>query len=122
HFATQAAIALENARLYEETEQGRREAEELGRVARTFTERLEVSAVGERIVDSVLTLFRVRSAGLRLLQPDGSFVAVAWGGHGAHPPGHVQAPGTGLAARAIETGGAPWCHAGPRGSAVAFHE
>jgi len=110
HFATQAAIALENARLYEETEQGRREAEELGRVARTFTERLEVSAVGERIVDSVLTLFRVRSAGLRLLQPDGSLVAVAWGGHGAHPPGHVQAPGTGLAARAIETGGPVWSH------------
>src|SRR3989475_11279577 len=110
HFATQAAIALENARLYEETEQGRREAEELGRVARTFTERLEVSAVGERIVDSVLTLFRVRSAGLRLLHPYVSLIAVAWGGHGAHPPGHVQAPGTGLAARAIETGGPVWSH------------
>ena len=108
HLATQAAIALENARLYEETEQGRREAEELARVARTFTERLEVSAVGERIVDSVLTLFRVRSAGLRLIQPDGSLVVIAWGGRGAHQVGHVQAPGTGLAARAIEAGRPVW--------------
>src|SRR5262249_35427513 len=106
HFATQAAIALENARLYDEMEQGRREAEELARVARTFTERLDISALGRLIVDTVLALLRVGSAGLRLLEPDGRLIAVAWAGRGAQhfQPGHAQSPGTGLGARAIASG------------------
>jgi GAF domain-containing protein/ActR/RegA family two-component response regulator len=108
-FATQAAIAIENARLLEETERRRREAESLTRLARTLTERLEVSAVGERIVDSILALLRVSSAGLRLLQPDGSLVAVAWGGlpSARFARGHVLRA-VGLAATAIAERRAVW--------------
>jgi len=109
-FANQAAIVLENARLHAEARRGRHEAEELARVARTLTESLEVSAVGARIVDSVVALLSAHSAGLRLLAPDGSLVVVAWhGADGAHlEPGHVQPPGTGLAGRAIVEGRPVW--------------
>jgi GAF domain-containing protein/CheY-like chemotaxis protein len=109
-FATQAAIAIENARLHEETERRRRAAESLARLARTLTESLEVSAVGERIVDSVLSLLRASSAGLRLLQPDGSLAAVAWGGlpDARFARGHVMPPGTGLAGAAIAERRAVW--------------
>lgn len=79
-FADHAAIALENARLYAETERRRREAEELARVARHLTETLDVGSVGERIVESVIPLFTVGSSSLRLLQPDGSLVVVASAG------------------------------------------
>jgi GAF domain-containing protein len=79
-FADQAALALENARLYTEARRRRLEAEELARLARTLTESLDPRAVGERIAESVLALFQVRSSVLRLLRPDGSLVALARGG------------------------------------------
>ena len=79
-FADQAALALENARLYTEARRRRLEAEELARLARTLTESLDPRAVGERIAESVLALFQVRSSVLRLLSPDGSLVALARGG------------------------------------------
>ncbi len=79
-FADHAAIAVENARLYAATERGRREAEELAQVARRLTETLDVEAVGERIVESVIPLFSPGASSLRLLQPDGSLVAVASSG------------------------------------------
>ncbi len=109
-FADQAALALENARLFAETEHRRRQADELARLARTLTETLDVSAVGERIVRSLMPLFAVRSAGLRLLQPDGSMVAVAaadpWSAHA--PPGDVLPPGMGISARVLAEGGPVW--------------
>ena len=79
-FADQAALALENARLYAETMRRRHEAEELARLAQTLTESLDVSDVVGRTVESVLPLFGARSSVLRLLQPDGSLVALALGG------------------------------------------
>jgi len=105
-FATQAAIALENARLHAEAERRRDEAEALARVARSLAESLEMAAVGPRIVESVLSLLSARSAGLRLAAPDGSLVAVAWRGPAGErfETGHVQPPGTGLAALAIAEG------------------
>jgi len=80
-FADQAALALENARLYTEMTRRRLEAEELARLARSLTESLDPRDVGERIVESVLVLFQARSSVLRLLQPDGSLVTLARGGH-----------------------------------------
>jgi GAF domain-containing protein len=50
-FADQAALALENARLYAETTRRGREAEELAGLNRTLTESLDVNAVGARIAD-----------------------------------------------------------------------
>jgi PAS domain S-box-containing protein len=83
----------------------RREAEALAGVARTLTESLNVSAVAERIVESVLVLFGVRSAGFRLLHPDGSLVAVAADPSGVHAgPGDVLAPGMGISGRVLAEG------------------
>jgi GAF domain-containing protein len=79
-FADQAALALENARLYTEATRRRLEAEELARLARTLTESLDPRDVGQRIVESVLVLFQVRSSVLRLLRPDGSLITLAGGG------------------------------------------
>ena len=79
-FADQAALALENARLYTEATRRRLEAEELAQLARTLTESLDPRDVGQRIVESVLVLFQVRSSVLRMLRPDGSLVTLAGGG------------------------------------------
>ncbi len=105
-FADQAALALENARLYAETMRRRQEAEELARLAQTLTESLDVSDVVGRTVESVLPLFRARSSVLRLLQPDGSLVALAIGGQSRanFEPGHVTPSGTGVLGRAVAEG------------------
>jgi len=79
-FADQAALALENARLYTESTRRRLEAEELARLAQSLTESLDPRDVGQRIVESVLGLFQVRSSVLRLLQADGSLITLAGGG------------------------------------------
>ncbi|MBI4608847.1 MAG: GAF domain-containing protein [Candidatus Rokubacteria bacterium] len=109
-FADQAALALENARLYAEATRRQREAEELARVARTLTESLDVAAVGERIVESVLPLFGGQAAVLRLLQPDGSLVTIASAGPAREhfAPGHVLASGSGVAGRAVAEGRPVW--------------
>jgi len=110
-FADQAAVAFENARLYAEAARRRREAEELARVARMLTESLEVTTVGQRIVESVLPLFRTLSSGLFLLQADGSLRAVAWGGRAREhfEVGQVFAAGVGIMGRAVAAGMAVWC-------------
>ena len=102
-FANQAAIALENARLYDEARRRQRESEALVRVARTLSESLAVADVARRIVESIVALFGARSSGLRLLQPDGSLRSVARSDHaGAHSdPGDVLPPGMGISRRAV---------------------
>ncbi len=105
-FADQAALALENARLYTEATRRRLEAEELARLARTLTESLDPRAVGAQIAESVLVLFRVRSSVLRLLQPDGALVTLARGGYlrDAPPLGDVLPAGVGASGRAAVEG------------------
>lgn len=108
--ANGAAIALTNARLYEETERRRREAVELARVARSLTATLDMGAVGERIVTSVRELFGVKASTLRLLQPDGSLRALASTGEAfATRSGEdVLVTGTGLASVAVAEGRPIW--------------
>jgi GAF domain-containing protein/ActR/RegA family two-component response regulator len=105
-FADQAALALENARLYTEATRRRLEAEELARLARTLTESLDSRAVGERIVESVITLFHAQSSVLRLLEPDGGLVTLALGGgiRAVSEPGSVVPPGAGVSGRAVLEG------------------
>src|SRR5262245_65440052 len=67
----QAAMFIENARLYSEATRRRREAEELARLARMLTESLDAADVGERIVESALVLLDGAFSVLRLLEPDG---------------------------------------------------
>jgi GAF domain-containing protein/CheY-like chemotaxis protein len=109
-FADQAALALDNARLYAETTRRRHEAEQLARLAQTLTESLDVSDVVGRTVQSVLPLFAAKSSVLRLMQPDGSLVALAIGGRAREgiEPGHVLPPGRGVLGRAVATGRAAW--------------
>jgi len=109
-FADQAARALENAQLHEESERGRREAEELARLARTLTETLDVASVGERIAASVLTLFGAHASSLRTLEPDGSLRALVFGGESRihFQRDTVLPPGIGLAGRAVVEGRAAW--------------
>jgi GAF domain-containing protein/CheY-like chemotaxis protein len=108
-FADQAALALENARLYDETERRRGEAEALARFARTLTETLDIDAVASRIVDSVLALFDARSAHLRLMRSGGALdeAACAWALR--HPdPDRQPPPETGIADAVARTGQAAW--------------
>jgi PAS domain S-box-containing protein len=108
--AGQAAVAIHNARLHEETERRRREAEELARVAQSLTETLDMAAVGERIVTSMRELFGVRASMLRLLQADGSLRAIASSGQGflQGSGGDVLPVGMGLAGRAVAEGRPIW--------------
>ena len=105
-FASQAAVAVRNARLFAEGTRRRREAEELAQVARMLTESLDVSEVADRVVRSVLPIFGVDAAGLRLMRPDGKLEAIAWAGSamGFFQLGHVLEPGDGLVARAVFEG------------------
>ena len=97
-FADQAALALENARLYDETERRRREAEELARFARVLTETLDLKALGTRIVESALHLFNASSSDLRMVDADGSLREVTCAGpvRQSFEPGHRLAPGVGI--------------------------
>jgi len=106
----QAAIAIHEAKLYEETERRRREAEELARVAQFLAENLDMTAVGERIVASVRDLFTVRHATLRLLHADGSLHAIASSGEVFSESfrGDTVLPGKGVASRAIAEGKTIW--------------
>jgi PAS domain S-box-containing protein len=73
----QAAMFMENARLYSEATRRRREAEELARLARMLTESLDAADVGKRIVESALVLLGGSFSILRLLQPDGALKLIA---------------------------------------------
>jgi GAF domain-containing protein/ActR/RegA family two-component response regulator len=105
-FADQAALALDNARLYSEATRRQHEAEELARMARALTGSLEVHEIGRRIVDSVRPLLHVQSAGFRLLQPDGSLAMLAHGQiDSVHAPyGHVMPAGYGVTGRVVADG------------------
>lgn len=110
-FAAQAALALENARLYAEATHRWREAEQLARVARTLTESLDVATVADHIAESALSLFDVHSCGIRLVDAeDGSLVSVGFAGRSQEyfPRGHALPAGTGLAGRAVREGKPVW--------------
>jgi GAF domain-containing protein/CheY-like chemotaxis protein len=102
-FADQAALAMENARLYGEATRRQHEAEEIARIAQTLTGSLDVGDIAQRIVGSVLPVLRAPSSGFRLVQPDGSLMVVAQGQDGgAHAPfGHRAPAGCGVTGRAV---------------------
>jgi PAS domain S-box-containing protein len=109
-FAAQAAIALEAEGLYVEAERRRRATEELARVARTLTEAVAARDVGQRVAESVVALFGVPVARVRLLQPDGMLRVIGWGGTRPEDAeaGDPIKPGFGISGRAFIEGRAVW--------------
>ncbi len=109
-FADLAALALENSRSRAEVERRRREAEELAHVAGLVGETADLATVGERIAEAVLRLLDVDSSAVRLLQSDGSLVAVALGGRATAYAGAraVVMLGAGLIGRAAAEGHPMW--------------
>jgi GAF domain-containing protein len=76
--ADHAAIAIKNARLYEETERRRLAAESLAEVGRLITQSLDLPEVGQRIVDSMCRLVNARVAAFYQIAPEtGDFVMLA---------------------------------------------
>jgi GAF domain-containing protein len=104
NLGSQAAIAIHNASLYEQTERRRREAEELAQIGRSLTETLDIVAVGSRIVTSVRELFHVKGASLRNLEADGSLRSLASSGDifSQTHEGEVIPWNTGLASQALK--------------------
>ncbi len=108
-FADQAAVALENARLFQEGERRRQQAEGLARAARVLTSVRDVAAVGAQIVASALDLFPGCFAALRELDADGTLsVAAASPGAAELFPPVVLTPRLGLAGRAVQEGRLCW--------------
>jgi PAS domain S-box-containing protein len=94
-----------------EAERRRLVSEQLARLAGLMNETLEVAVVGERVVESARQLLGVGAASLRLIGPDGSLVAIAFGGamKEVFSPGHaVPAGPASISGLAIEQRGAVW--------------
>ena len=108
--AEQMALVLENARLGAALARQRQESEELARVARLVSERLDVAAAGQRIADGVLGLLGVHSSAIRLLRADGRLSAIALGGRAREygATGDFVPAGIGLVGRAFVDGRAMW--------------
>ncbi|HEV8676520.1 MAG TPA: GAF domain-containing protein [Methylomirabilota bacterium] len=94
--AEHAAIAIQNARLYEETERRRKTAEVLAEVGRLLPETLDAAVVGQRIADSVRGLLGARGSTLYRLSESGELDDLATSGD-AFPRG------TGLVDVAFQT-------------------
>ena len=122
--ADQAALTLDNARLYVEATGRRREAEELARVARSLTGSLDVVDVGRRIVDGVCPLLGVVFSRLRLKDPDGSLRALAWSGDAPDDLGrdHPLPAGAGVAGRAVLEGRPVWSADFARDAALVLND
>jgi signal transduction histidine kinase/CheY-like chemotaxis protein len=80
-FASQAAIAIANARLFSETDRRRRAAEALAEVGRMVSHSFDEEKIGLRIADSLRGLLEARTAALyRLDHTSGDAHAVAVSG------------------------------------------
>ncbi len=78
-FGDQAAIALGNARLYEEAGRRRREAEVSARIARTLNSSLEIDVVLQRVVEAAREVCGSDMARIALLDPaSGAMVFRYW--------------------------------------------
>jgi Signal transduction histidine kinase len=69
-FANQAALALENARLYEEAERRRREAEVVAEISRTINASLNVDTILQQVVNGARMLCQSDIARIALRDPE----------------------------------------------------
>ena len=105
--AHRAALAIDNARLYVESQARRREAELLAEVGQVLTESFDVEVIARRIAEIVRALLGVRMSVLyRLDAASGQLVVLATAGElvTAMPPGFVVPAGEGAAGLAAREG------------------
>jgi GAF domain-containing protein len=102
-FVAQAAVAVQNARLYQEARRRRDVAEHLARLARELTGTLQEGRIAELVTHGVVDLLRTRGASLyRYESETGRLVALLnYGPHAAVTQGLVLEPGAGVAGRAV---------------------
>ncbi|MBI3636237.1 MAG: GAF domain-containing protein [Candidatus Rokubacteria bacterium] len=102
----QAAIALENARLYDDAERGRRQAEILARVARTVTGSLDLNTVLHAVAEAAREVTGSDMAMIALREPGGETAAMRqWVGTRYPGYGDVRiAPGLGTGGQVLATG------------------
>jgi PAS domain S-box-containing protein len=101
-FAHQAALALENARLFEAMARGRRSAEILAESARELTGTLDPREVGERIVQGACRLLGANSARLLRSEPaSGRLATLALAGTPIFGPEPLFTPDVGSVGECI---------------------
>jgi GAF domain-containing protein/ActR/RegA family two-component response regulator len=106
-FADQAAIAIENARLYEASQRHQRHLEALLGAMRAITGGLNLRSTLDQIATTVLDVFGVMRANVYRLDPTSrALTCVAVGGKSGVEMwlGKALAPGSGLAGRVIREG------------------
>ena len=106
-FANHAAIALENARLFEEATRQAARMRALAEVERLLSENLDSGAIAQRIVESLRVLLAVRVCTVyRLVEASGDLAALAVAGDvgPSYGPDIVFPSGTGVAAIAVREG------------------
>src|SRR3989441_1163312 len=102
-FLAQAAVAIQNARLYREAQRRRDVAEVLARLARELTASLEVERIAALLARGILELVKVQRAAVLRYEPDDSTLRViAVAGVAAEAAtDFVLRAGEGVAGRAI---------------------
>jgi signal transduction histidine kinase len=76
--ADHAALALENARLYQEAERRRREVEVMAEIARTVSAALDMDAILQRLAEGACALCKSDIARIALRDPDTGDVVVRY--------------------------------------------
>jgi GAF domain-containing protein/ActR/RegA family two-component response regulator len=110
-FADQAAIAIENARLFEASQRHRRHLEALPDAMRAIMSGLDLRSTLDQIATAVLEVFGVIRANVYRYEPTvGTLTCVAVGGGGDPEKwlGKTLLPGSGLASRVIREGRPVW--------------
>ena len=103
-FASQAAVAINNARLFAEAEARRRAAETLSDLGRALSQALDVDIVARLVADGVRTLLGGQESGLFLIEAEsGDLVSLALSGDigPAAGPSLTLPAGTGASGLAI---------------------
>lgn len=102
--ANQAAVALENARLYQEAEDGRLHAEAMQVISRALASELDLQRIVRVVVDLAYQLINARFVFLATPQIGGAFKLVAMAGFGERVPAdaYITGPTSAVLAQAIE--------------------
>jgi GAF domain-containing protein len=102
-FMAQAAVAMQNARLYREAQRRRDVAEVLARLGRELTGTLDPERIADLVARGIVDMLGVRAAAVYRYEPEtGALHALsAFGPEMAAVHGVVLQPGEGVAGRAI---------------------